>query len=55
MGVSAELCAKEYNKWNWDQLLDLLEGPLLNPSRLDDALKNYKFLKRILCFQAGLR
>ena len=49
--VEAEsMSAKEYSKWNWEMFLDLLEGPLLNLNRLDDALKNYKFLKKVLAF-----
>ena len=49
--VEAEqMSAKEYSKWNWEVLIDLLHGPLLNLNRFDDALKNYKFLKRVLQF-----
>ncbi|TPX33890.1 hypothetical protein SmJEL517_g03313 [Synchytrium microbalum] len=41
---------KDYTKWNWDAILELLQGPLLNPKRLDEATKNTKFIKRLLAF-----
>lgn len=33
-----------------DALLELVQGPLLNPKRLDEALKGTKFLKRLMSF-----
>ena len=39
-----------YLKWKWDIILDIIEGPLLNPRRLDDAIKGTKFLKRLVGF-----
>lgn len=41
---------KEYAKWNWDAITILIEGPLQNPRRLDDAIKNGKVLKSLLVF-----
>lgn len=41
---------KDYTKWNWDTILELLQGPLLNPKRLDEVLKSTKFVKRLLSF-----
>lgn len=39
-----------YLKWKWDLINDLIEGPLLNPRRLDEAIKATKFLKRLTGF-----
>ncbi len=39
-----------YLKWKWDLINDLIEGPLLNPRRLEEAIKTTKFLKRLTGF-----
>ena len=39
-----------YLKWKWDVILNIIEGPLLNPRRLDEAVKGTKFLKRLIGF-----
>ena len=39
-----------YLKWKWDLINDLIEGPLLNPRRLEEAIKATKFLKRLTGF-----
>jgi rapamycin-insensitive companion of mTOR len=39
-----------YLKWKWDLILDVAEGPLLNPKRVEDAIKGSKFLKRLMAF-----
>lgn len=39
-----------YLKWRWDLINDLIEGPLLNPKRLEEAIKASKFLKRLIGF-----
>ncbi|KAI9485740.1 MAG: Rapamycin-insensitive companion of mTOR, N-term-domain-containing protein [Benjaminiella poitrasii] len=44
------LNTKDYTKWNWDSILELLQGPLLNPRRLDEAMRGKKFIKRLLAF-----
>ncbi|MCJ1350863.1 MAG: hypothetical protein MMC33_000844 [Icmadophila ericetorum] len=36
-----------YVKWKWDIILEIIEGPMLNPKRLEDTLKSTKFLKRL--------
>ena len=38
-----------YQKWKWDLILDIVEGPLQNPKRLEEA-KSTKFLKRLIGF-----
>ncbi|KAI0127811.1 cytosolic regulator pianissimo [Xylariales sp. AK1849] len=37
-------------KWNWDVTLKIIEGPLMNGKRLDEAMKASKFVKRIMSF-----
>lgn len=44
------LSSSNYLKWKWDLINDIIEGPLLNPKRLDDAIKATKFLKRLVAF-----
>ncbi|KAL1921894.1 uncharacterized protein VTP21DRAFT_10536 [Calcarisporiella thermophila] len=43
------LNTKDYTKWNWDNILELLHGPLLNPRRLEDTIKS-TFMKRLIGF-----
>lgn len=44
------LSSTNYLKWNWDIILKIIEGPLLNGKRLDEAIKASKFIKRIMSF-----
>ncbi|EPS40449.1 hypothetical protein H072_5728 [Dactylellina haptotyla CBS 200.50] len=44
------LTTKNHAKWKMDALLELVQGSLLNPKRLDEALKGTKFLKRLMSF-----
>ena len=37
-------------KWRWEIVLRIIEGPLLNGKRLDEAIKASKFIKRIMSF-----
>lgn len=39
-----------YLKWKWDLINDLIDGPLLNPRRLLEAISATKFLKRLIGF-----
>lgn len=39
-----------YVKWKWDLILRLIEGPLTNPKRLEEAIKGSKFMKRLVGF-----
>lgn len=42
---------KDYTKWDWDAISELMDGPLYNPKRLEDALNpKHKFVKRLLSF-----
>ncbi|RPA97850.1 hypothetical protein L873DRAFT_1689620 [Choiromyces venosus 120613-1] len=47
---SGVLNAKSHTKWNWDALNEMIQGPLLNPKRLDEAIKGTKFMKRLMSF-----
>ncbi|DBA03145.1 TPA: hypothetical protein N0F65_003865 [Lagenidium giganteum] len=46
---SRVLTDKNWMKWNWDIISELLEGPLTNPQRLSEAMKT-KFFKRLSGF-----
>lgn len=39
-----------YTKWRWDLIQPMIEGPLTNPRRLDEAMKATKFVHRLLGF-----
>ena len=39
-----------YTKWRWDVILNIIDGPLVNPKRLDEALKASKFVHRVIGF-----
>ncbi|OQR91495.1 hypothetical protein ACHHYP_04658 [Achlya hypogyna] len=43
------LNGKDWYRWNWDVISELLEGPLTNPMRLSEAMKT-KFFKRLSGF-----
>jgi rapamycin-insensitive companion of mTOR len=47
---SQVLLTKEYQKWNYDAILEAVEGPLLNPARLNEVIKGTKFLRRVITF-----
>ena len=44
------MLTKDHNKWNFETLLELIEGPLLNPKRMEEAIKLSRFLKRLMTF-----
>ncbi|KAF3021901.1 hypothetical protein E8E14_005470 [Neopestalotiopsis sp. 37M] len=37
-------------KWNWEVVLRIIEGPLTNGKRLEEAIKASKFVKRLMSF-----
>ncbi|SCU95116.1 LAME_0F10792g1_1 [Lachancea meyersii CBS 8951] len=49
------LQTKDFSLWNWGILLDLIEGPLLSPKRLEDLAKTTKFFRRLLVFYRPMR
>ena len=44
------LTTKTFTRWNWDALTELIQGPLINPRRLEEAIKTTKFMKRLMSF-----
>lgn len=44
------LNSSNYNKWDWDAIHRIVEGPLTNPKRLDEAIKTSRFMKRLVGF-----
>lgn len=45
------LLHKDYQRWNWEVILEILEGNLINNEvRLEEVLKKNKFIKRLLYF-----
>lgn len=49
------LATVNFLKWRWDLINDIIEGPLLNPKRLEEAIKTSKFLKRLTGFYRPLK
>ncbi|ORY28003.1 Rapamycin-insensitive companion of mTOR, middle domain-domain-containing protein [Naematelia encephala] len=47
---SGVLLGRDHTKWNYEVILELIEGPLLNAKRLDEAIKATKFIRRIFSF-----
>ncbi|PSN67157.1 hypothetical protein BS50DRAFT_573900 [Corynespora cassiicola Philippines] len=39
-----------FSKWRWDLIQNIIDGPLLNPKRLDEAIKATKFVHRLVGF-----
>ena len=39
-----------YTKWDWPLILELIEGPMVHPKRLQEALITTKFVHRLLGF-----
>ncbi|KAJ7644182.1 Rapamycin-insensitive companion of mTOR, N-term-domain-containing protein [Roridomyces roridus] len=44
------IVTKDYNVWKFDLLQELIEGPLLNPKRLEEAIKVSRFMRRLMVF-----
>ncbi|WVO18166.1 hypothetical protein L204_105869 [Cryptococcus depauperatus] len=47
---SGLLLHRDHTKWNYEVIMDLVEGPLLNPKRLDEAIRATKFVRRLFSF-----
>lgn len=47
---SGVLLDKDHTKWSFDIITDLIEGPLLNPKRLEETIKATKFIRRLFSF-----
>lgn len=44
------LLTKDNTKWNFETLQELVEGPLLNPKRMEEAIKGSRFIRRLMSF-----
>ncbi|THH20076.1 hypothetical protein EW146_g1188 [Bondarzewia mesenterica] len=44
------MLTKDHSKWNFETLQDLIEGPLLNPKRMEEAIKVSRFIRRLMSF-----
>ncbi|KAF9242546.1 Rapamycin-insensitive companion of mTOR, N-term-domain-containing protein [Melanogaster broomeanus] len=44
------MLTKDNMKWNFDMIQELIEGPLLNPKRLEEAIKVSRFMRRLMSF-----
>jgi len=44
------MTTKDHSKWNFDMLQELIEGPLLNPKRMEEAIKVSRFVRRLMTF-----
>ena len=44
------LSTVNFTKWRWDLIQPIIDGPLTNPRRLDEAMKATKFVHRLLGF-----
>lgn len=44
------MITKDSTKWGFDPLQELIEGPFLNPKRLEEAIKVGRFMRRLMAF-----
>ncbi|KAF8139513.1 Rapamycin-insensitive companion of mTOR, N-term-domain-containing protein [Mycena galopus ATCC 62051] len=44
------MLTKDHTVWKFDLLQELIEGPLLNPKRMEEAIKVSRFIRRLLSF-----
>ncbi|KAK0188086.1 Rapamycin-insensitive companion of mTOR, N-term-domain-containing protein [Armillaria mellea] len=44
------MVTRDYMKWNFEVLQELIEGPLLNPKRMEEAIRAAKFIRRLMSF-----
>ncbi|KAG9069606.1 hypothetical protein KI688_010510 [Linnemannia hyalina] len=48
------LATKDVSKWRWDMILEIIQGPMVSPRRMDEAIRGTKFTKRLLAFYRPL-
>jgi len=41
---------KDYTKWNFETLQEIIDGPLLNPKRMEEAIRGSRFMRRLMSF-----
>jgi rapamycin-insensitive companion of mTOR len=44
------MLTKDHTKWHFDTLQELVDGPLLNAKRMEEAIKGSRFIRRIMSF-----
>jgi rapamycin-insensitive companion of mTOR len=44
------MITKDHTKWNIDVLQDIIEGPLLNQKRMEEAIKVSRFMRKLMSF-----
>ena len=44
------MLTKDHNKWNFETLQDLVEGPFHNPKRMEEAIKVSRYVKKLMSF-----
>lgn len=49
------LMTVKFSQWKWDQIQIIIDGPLRNPKRLDEAINTTKFLHRLLRFYSPFK
>jgi rapamycin-insensitive companion of mTOR len=47
---SQVMLTKDHTKWNYETLQELIEGPLLNPKRMEEAMKVSRFIRKLMLF-----
>nr|VWP00964.1 Guanyl nucleotide exchange factor Sql2 [Ganoderma boninense] len=44
------MLTKDHGKWNFDTLQELVEGPLHNPKRMEEAIKVSRYIRKLMSF-----
>lgn len=44
------MLTKDSSKWHFETLQEFIEGPLLNPIRMQEAIKVSRFVRRLMTF-----
>lgn len=47
---SQVMTAKDPSKWNLDVLQELIEGPLLNAKRMEEAIRVSRYMRKLMAF-----
>ena len=47
--VPKVLAQKDHTKWNFDTVVELVEGPFLVPKRVEEAIR-VRFIRRVMSF-----
>ncbi|KZS99473.1 uncharacterized protein LAESUDRAFT_816934 [Laetiporus sulphureus 93-53] len=48
--MSKVMTTKDPLKWNFDILQELVEGPLLNPKRMEEAIRVTRYMRKLMVF-----